>query len=188
MGIAILKSKKENHLDAVQPKWFAIYTRYKREKIVSKELTRLGVENYLPIQKLYRSYEKKKKIVELPLFSCYLFVKITKEEYRKVEDLESVVDFVNFSNNLISIPEEEIEIIRRIVGEGIELEIGKERFDEGDYVEVAKGSLNGLKGKLLKIKSKKNFLIELEKVGYNIKLEINPKDVVRVDKSVMQTV
>lgn len=179
-------SKKENHLDGQKPKWFAVYTRYKREKIVSKELSRLGIENYLPLQKFYRSYERKKKIVELPLFSCYLFVKITKQEFRKVEDLDGVVKFVNFSNNLISIPEEEVLIIKRIVGEGTELEVEEQKFEEGDYVEVIRGSLNGLKGKLLHKKSKKNFLIELDKVGYNIKLEINPKDVVRTSKSIVQ--
>lgn len=184
--MTLSSSRKENHLDTSEARWFAVYTKYKREKLVAKELSRKGIENYLPLQKIYRSYERKKKLVELPLFSCYVFVKINKQEYRIVEDVEDVVDFVHFSRNLISIPEEEIEIIRRVLGEEGSLEVESQTFEEGDLVEVIKGNLHGLKGKLLQKKGKKIFLVELEKVGYQIKLEINPKDVVKIRQRLVQ--
>ena len=67
----------ENHLDVTIPRWFAIYTRFKREKVVLEELKRKGIEAYLPLQKKVRIYGKRKRISELPLFNCYLFVTVS---------------------------------------------------------------------------------------------------------------
>lgn len=175
----------ENHLDKTEARWFAVYTRYKREKMVFKDLERKGIETYLPIQKLYKIYASKKKLVEKPLFSCYLFVKITKEQYRIVQDAEGVVDFVSFSKNLISIPENEIEIVKRIVGESLEIALEDHSYFEGDLVEVVSGTLSGLKGKLLDKKGKKNFLLQLNQIGYNLLIEINPKDIRKIDRSAL---
>jgi len=165
----------ENHLDANVPKWFAIYTRYKREKTVAKELERKGVTAYLPLQKIVRQWERKKKTVELPLISCYLFVQITKANYVKVLETENVVKFVRFSKNLISIPEAEIDLIKRIVGEGFYLEIDEGTYAEGDQVEIAKGNLMGLRGKLVSKESTNNFVIELGHLGYSFRMSVAPE-------------
>lgn len=172
----------ENHLDKTEARWFAVYTRYKREKVVCKDLERKGIETYLPLQKLYKLYARKKKLVEKPLFSCYVFVKITKDQHRFVQDAEGVVDFVRFSKNLISIPDNEIEIVKRIVGESLEIVLEDQAYHAGDAVEVVSGSLSGLKGKLLDKKGKKNFLVQLNQIGYNLLIEIKPKDIRKIDR------
>ena len=64
------------HLDNVEKKWYAIYTRNKRQKMVLKQLTEKGVEAYLPLSTHKRVYTRKIKIIQLPLISCYVFVKI----------------------------------------------------------------------------------------------------------------
>ena len=64
----------ENHLNVNEAKWFAIYTNYKREKTVKKDLDAKGITAFLPIQKVIRNYASKRKTVELPLISCYLLV------------------------------------------------------------------------------------------------------------------
>ena len=71
----------ENHLDTSEARWFAVYARYKREKVVAQRLQEKGIECYLPLQRLTRYYTRKVKQVELPLISGYLFTKITKKEY-----------------------------------------------------------------------------------------------------------
>lgn len=164
----------ENHLDDVEAKWFAIYTRYKREKVVAQRLRQKGIEVYLPLQKLTRRYVRKVKHVELPLINCYLFTKITKKEYVPVLETQDVVKFIRFSKNLISIPEAEIQVIQRVVGESIEIEVSPAEYRPGDKVEIIAGQLTGLKGKLLKKHSEKNFLIELESLGYQMLLQVDP--------------
>jgi transcription antitermination factor NusG len=102
-------------------------------------------------------------------------VKITNKEYVPVLETEHVLKFIRFSKNLISIPEAEIEIIKRVVGEGIEVEIEQgNRYKEGDEVEIVAGNLLGLKGRLISINGKKQMLVELENMGYSLRMEVEP--------------
>lgn len=165
----------ENHLDSKEPRWFAIYTNYKREKLVQSMLNQKGIHAYLPLQKVTRRYTRKIKTLELPLINCYVFVKITSKEYVPVLETEHVLKFIRFSKNLISIPEVEIEMIKRVVGEGVEVEIDQNnKHREGDSVEVVRGNLTGLRGKLVSIQGKKQMVIELDNMGYSLRMEVEP--------------
>ena len=170
----------ENHLDEQEARWFAVYTRYKREKVVRKQLEDKGIVTYLPLQKLVRRYTRKVKHVELPLISCYIFTKIKKSEYVPVLETPDVVNFVKFSKNLIAIPEEEIHILQRVVGENIEVDVDQNSYQEGDEVQIIGGQLTGLKGKLVKTDSNKNFVVELENLGYSLRMEIPGEFLIRI--------
>lgn len=178
MHMSTPQTKSENHLDSQEAKWFAVYTKYKREKLVNERLSEKGIQTYLPLQQFTRRYTRKVKQVELPLISCYIFTKITKQEYVPVLETPDVVQFVNFSRNLIAIPEEEIRTLQRVVGENIEIEVEPSAYQEGDAVEIIGGNLTGLKGKLVRKENKNRFYVELEKMGYTLQMEI-PLEVLR---------
>jgi transcription antitermination factor NusG len=164
----------ENHLHDQEARWFAVYTRYKREKTVASSLRRKGVECYLPLQKLTRHYVRKIKHVELPLINCYIFVKITKASYVKVLETQDVVRFVHFSRNLLAIPEDEINILKRIVGEITNISAEPSRFVPGAEVEIIGGQLTGLRGTLVEQQNDKNFVIELNNLGYALHMQVDP--------------
>lgn len=162
----------ENHLDISEAKWFAVYTRYKREKLVSKRLEEKGVEVFLPLQKVTRYYTRKVKHLELPLLSCYVFTRIKKSEYVPVLETMDVVGFVKIANNLISIPEKEINLLKRIVGENIEAEVIPSTLTEGDKVEVTTGPLAGLEGYLVEKRNTNKFVIALNHLGYSLCMQV----------------
>jgi len=164
----------ENHLSGNEARWFAVYTHYKREKVVAKRLKGKGIEYFLPLMQRTRRYTRKIKQVELPLINCYIFVKITKLEYVPVLETEDVLQFVRFSRNLISIPDGEIDILRRVVGENIEVEAEPGKLSTGDEVEIIGGQLTGLKGTLLEQRSDKNFVVELDNLGYSLLMQLDP--------------
>ncbi|MEM1122449.1 MAG: UpxY family transcription antiterminator [Bacteroidota bacterium] len=167
--------KVENHLDADEAKWFAVYTKYKREKVIKKEFDRQGIESYLPIQKITRVYASKRKVVELPLISCYIFVKITKSDYLRVLQTDNVVMFVRIAKNLISIPEKEMTIMRQVVGEGIPVTAERSSLQKGDSVEIIGGNLTGLFGKLVDNHGEKEVVIDLESMGYSLRMTLDAK-------------
>lgn len=162
-----------SHLHQTEARWFAVYTRSKSEKVVQRQLVNKGIENYLPLQKVTRRYTRKIKHHEIPLISCYIFVKIIKDEYVPVLETENVVNYVKTKKQLISIPEAEIEMLRRVVGEGEDVvaELGK--FTEGDPVELIGGKLTGLKGKLVEKQGKKQMVIELETIGFSLRMTVD---------------
>ena len=177
--------KHENHLDKTEARWFAVYTRFRREKLVQRILEEKGIEVYLPIQKFTRRYTRKVREVSIPLFSCYVFVKIVQDQYIKVLETENVVRFIQFKKNLIAIPEKEIEIVRRVVGESIPIAVTEEYWQQGDQVEVIAGQLTGLKGKLIHQNGKQKFVIELEKMGYGLQMELDSKYLRKVGAEVL---
>ena len=163
-----------NQLDERQERWFAVYTRFKREKLVYQRLQEKGIHAFLPLQNLTRQYASRKRSVQLPLISCYVFTRITKKDYVRVLETLDVVNFVKFSQNLIAIPEHEIHLLQRVVGEDLEVEVDPSGYREGDEVEIIGGNLTGIRGILLKQNSDKNFLIELNHIGYSLRIQVHP--------------
>ncbi|MCB0704445.1 MAG: UpxY family transcription antiterminator [Saprospiraceae bacterium] len=170
VGISI-----ENHLHQEEYRWFAVNTRYKGEKMAFRQLSRKGIHAYIPLQQVVRQYTRKIKRVELPLISCYVFVRITRKEYVQVLETEQVVDFVRFSQNLISIPEAEIDLMKRVLGEGWEVEIEPGVFSLGDEVEIIAGNLTGLRGRLLDNPDRSQVEICLEHLGYTLRMSVDQK-------------
>ncbi len=162
----------ENHLDDLQAKWFAVYTHYKREKVVAKYLKQSGIQQYLPLQFVTRRYARKIKKVELPLINQYVFTKITKKEYLKVLQCPNVLGFVKFSNNLISIPEAEIELLKRVLGEAENVQVDNRPFQIGDQVEVIGGNLTGLQGILIKKENNQYLSVHLTNIGLALNVSI----------------
>jgi len=163
-----------NHLHASEFRWFAVHTRSKSEKFVQRMLSRKGIHAYLPLQKLLRRYTRSTRLVEKPLINSYVFVKIIKNQYVPVLETENVAGFVKFSKNMISIPEEEIEILRRITLEdGLEIEAIPSQFSEGDSVEISAGNLMGMKGRIIKLEGKRKLQVELGHLGYSLLITID---------------
>lgn len=176
-----MSNTKENHLHDTEYRWFAVYVQSRSEKVVFRRLKAKGINAYLPLQKLVRTYGSRKRTVEIPLITCYVFVKITKAEYVKVLETEGVVAFVKIVQNLISIPEAEIETMRKLLGEGWNVEqVNTNEWKEGDTVEISKGRLVGTRGKLIDVNGKKTFTIELETLGVGLAIEVDKDLLVKV--------
>jgi len=171
------------HISNDERKWFAIYTRFKREKMVFKQLLDKNIEAYLPLRTVKRVYTRKIKKIELPLISCYVFVKIFHSEYFTVLSTQDVVNFVKFSHELLAIPEREINILKAITGENIEVEATELKPEVGDDIEICFGSLYGLKGKLVDHHNDKNVVIELEQMGFSMRMHVDPQYLKIINKS-----
>jgi transcription antitermination factor NusG len=171
---AIIALKEpENHLDKLESRWFAIRTRFKSEKLALKQLTQNGISAYLPIRNMTRRYNRKIRHVELPLINSFVFVKIRQTEYNTVLETEYVAGFLRFGKNLLSIPEQQIDLIKRLLGEKIEIVVEQTGFIKGDWVEVTAGPLLGMTGQLVMIHGKERVLVELLNSGYTLQIAID---------------
>ncbi len=161
-----------NQLHPSEARWFAVRTNYKREKLVKQLLERKGIANYLPLRQVTRRYTRKVRTLELPLISCYVFVKIVRSQYVPVLETPDVLGFVKMRKDLLAIPDEEIELLRRIAGEGIEVVADPAQYCEGDRVEIIGGNLTGLQGRLVAIDGSRVFVVELEHIGYSLRMHV----------------
>jgi len=170
---------KENFfLKKNENKWYAIYTRPRAEKQVYERLVEAEIETFLPLQKTYRMWSDRKKLVEKPLISSYVFVKTNNHDFPKVYKTQGVVKFVTFEGTPASIPQKQIDNLRLLINSDAEIEISSEKFAPGDNVEVVSGSLIGLTGELIKIGSRNRVVVRIDRLDQNLILKI-PKAFLR---------
>lgn len=164
----------ENHLHPSEKRWFAVYTKFKSEKYVVEKLKKKGITAYLPLIHKTKRYTRKVKHYQVPLINCYAFVFIDKFEYVKTLETEYLLKFIKQGKNLISIPQHEMDLLDRIVNSENLTMAEPLGFEVGKSVEIINGQLTGLKGKVIGQKNKKEFVVELNSVGIQLKLNINP--------------
>ncbi len=138
-----------NFLDNKNKEWYVIITRPRWEKKVGANLTDLGVENLVPLQKQLRQWSDRKKWVEVPVFMTYAFVRCTAKERMKVYEAEGISRFLSIGGVLSKVSEAEIDRINRLLDYGKKIELEKlsaNIFSKGEEVEVISGNLRGLRG------------------------------------------
>jgi transcription antitermination factor NusG len=146
--------------------WLAVYTKPRLEKKIDTVLIRKGVNSWCPVQKSERQWSDRKKIIEEPLFRSYVFVHIDATERGKVLSTEGVLNFVHYLGKPAIIRDEEIDLIRKYLGEkGAALSvISEEGFQEEMKVVVDHGVFMGNEGTVVRGGKKKVF-VRLESLG-----------------------
>lgn len=155
-----------------EDKWYAIYTKPRAEKQVHQRLSEAGVECFLPLQKTYRQWSDRKKLIEKPLLSSYVFVKTRPKIFPVVYNVNGVVRFVSFEGHPVAIPQKQIDNLRLLINSDAEIEVSTERFAQGDSVEVVSGALIGLTGELIKMGTRNRFVVRIDKLEQNLILKI----------------
>ena len=155
-----------------EDKWYALYTRPRAEKLVYQRLVEEGIETFLPLQKTYRMWSDRKKLVEKPLLSSYIFVKTNKKNFPRVYKVNGIVKFISFEGQPVSIPQKQIDNLRLLINSDAEIEVTTEKFAQGDNVEVVNGALIGLTGELIKIGSKNRVVVRIDRLDQNLILKI----------------
>ncbi len=153
--------------------WYVVYTKPRNEKKVSQELDKQGIVHYLPLVKTLRQWSDRKKKVEIPLFNSYVFVFVSSKEYFSVLKVVGVVKFITFSGKAVTIPEKQIDAIKKTLQHELEMEATTEIFKIGQKIEIIEGILAGINGEIITISGKNKFLLRIENIGYSLLITIN---------------
>ena len=168
-GYIVVKEKDKE----LETKWYAVYTRPRFEKQVLKELLDQGIEAYLPLIKTMRQWSDRKKMVEIPLFSSYVFVHIDRRYYDQVLQTHGVVKYITFEGKAATIPANQIDNLKIIVDSNEKVETTWETRRKGDKVVVTAGSLKGLKGELITEGNRKKVLVRIQGIDQNLTVEVH---------------
>jgi transcription antitermination factor NusG len=157
------------------PKWYALYTRPRHEKVVQQQLNAKALESYLPLYESVRRWNDRQKTLELPLFPGYLFVHIPFSTRLRVLTVPGVVSLVSFRGQPASVTDEEIQAIRTSVAER-----AAEPYPylvKGKCIRIASGPLKGLKGIVVRRKGKLRAVISIESIMKSFAVEVDAADV-----------
>lgn len=130
--------------------WYALQTRSRHEKRVAAELSEKGVEVFLPLVRDVRRWSDRRKLVEMPLFSCYVFLRATLTPMTRASAVQvpGVLSFVGFNHTPSVIPSAQIENIQAVLA-GKHACSAHEFLRVGQRVRIRGGSLNGIEGILV---------------------------------------
>ena len=167
------------------PHWYAISTKARHEKKVYQRLVDKDVTVYLPLQKVYRKWSDRYKLVEEPLFSCYVFVRISLRERLKVLQTDGVVRLVSFNGIPATIPDSQFEAIKRVMEERSDVE-KIDYLTPGSRVEVIQGSLKGIQGMLVEIKNSHRLVLRIDSIMQAIAVDIDYRDVKVIEEEMAE--
>jgi transcription antitermination factor NusG len=153
-------------MQADEKHWYALYTAPRAEKKVSARFSEAGIEHYLPLKTVKRKWSDRIKEVIVPVVHGYIFVHITKTEFRSVLGIYGAISFVREHNEPAIIPQPQMDTLRFMCDFSDEpVEITQEALTPGEAITITKGPLQGLIGELVQVKGKHKVIIRIEKFG-----------------------
>ena len=100
-------------------RWYAAYTCPRHEKYVARQLDERCIDTFVPLYRSLRRWKDRRTQIELPLFPGYVFVHFNLEQRLRILELPGVVRLVSFNGQPATLPEYEIETLRK----GLDLQI-----------------------------------------------------------------
>jgi transcription antitermination factor NusG len=150
-----------------EKKWYVVFTKTHCEKKVADTLSKKGIENYYPLNKVLKHGIDRKKIAHAPLFPSFVFVRISIDEQLKVRQTAGVLNFVFWLNKPAIIRDKEIDIIRKFLSEHGFVKLEKTDAHFSDVVKINPVPLIEQEGKVISMNGKTIKMI-LPSLGYQM--------------------
>lgn len=156
--------------------WCALYTRYQHEKVIAETLKEKGFEVVLPLYESVRRWNDRNKVLSLPLFPCYVFVRGGVTRRLDVLKTPGVNMILTQGNKVATIPDAEIDAVRKAV-------TGPHRVEPhpflkcGERARIKRGVLVGVEGILIRKKNLCRLVLSVDMVAQSVAIEIDACDV-----------
>ena len=154
--------------------WYAVYTKPRSEKKLAERLQEQGIESFLPIRKTLKQWSDRKKMVDKPLISSYVFVNIFQHNYFEVLNTPGAVRYIWFCGKPAVIPETQIKTLKLILSQEVDIDCVSTTLPRGTVVKVVSGPLKELTGELVNYAGKHKVVIRIDHVEKAILLTISP--------------
>jgi transcription antitermination factor NusG len=158
--------------------WYGLHTQSRHEKVVAQRLQEKGVTTFLPLVTEVRRWSDRKKAVELPLFSCYVFAKFVpnRAERLRVLRVDGVFGLVGARGEGAPIPDEQIDAVRHLVE--AEIPWSSHPFLKiGQRVRIRSGALNGVEGVLVQRNGDRTLVISVDAIQRSLAVRVEGYEV-----------
>lgn len=162
------------HFQSDANQWFALRTRSRHEKKVAAEITAKGISAFLPMMTQRSRWSDRYKIVELPLFPGYVFVRTDSSPESRVSVLRTfgAVNFIGNGGRGTPIPDEQINSIRSILEQGVEFSLHP-YLSVNQRVRIRGGSLDGVEGVLLAKNPDQSLVVSIDLIQRSVAIRVS---------------
>ncbi|MFZ5447628.1 MAG: transcription termination/antitermination protein NusG [Thermodesulfobacteriota bacterium] len=164
---------------AISLPWYIVHTCSRHECKVSSGLTKKGFEVFLPTVKVRSRRRDRLRMIEVPLFSGYLFLHsdLKDFDYYHVLRQEGVVRILGVNGQCTPVPEETVKSIRILVNSGQPISPWPKLLP-GRRVRIIEGPLAGASGSILRLKKgKSRLVVSVDLLGRSLCAELSEESV-----------
>ena len=148
--------------------WYVIYTKPKWEKRVADQLTQLGVNCYCPLIKTTKQYSDRKKTLEVPLFSNYVFVQLADKDRNLVFLSRGAIRYLYWLGKHAIVKDKEISTIKEWLTEDAAISISQ--YNVGETIKVNSGPFLNHDA-VIKEVTNSHYILILESLGCVLKIK-----------------
>ena len=146
--------------------WYAVRTFSRAEKRVVERLHNKGIEAYVPLRVEKRKWSDRIKLVETPLITCYVFVRVNAARMIDVLRTQGVVGFIREDNAPVVVPDVQMEnFMRSVASIPQKMSFTTDVIKEGEPIIVKQGPLAGMKGEMVEYAHGHRLIIRLNSIG-----------------------
>jgi len=129
-------------------RWYALHVRSNYEMAVATRLNELGVEQYLPLNKIAKVSQRNKFPFGPPLFPGYVFSFMDLHAGPRLYSIPGIIRVLGYGGRATPIEESDIAMVRSITQSQLPVE-SIPYFQSGDRICLTAGPLAGVSGTFL---------------------------------------
>jgi transcriptional antiterminator NusG len=154
------------------PRWYAIATKPRHEKVVNEQLQLGSIDCFLPVIKTISRWKDRRVAIERPIFPGYVFTRIDLLERTRLYTVPGILRIVSFNGKPAPIDDSEIEGVRLCLTRG--RSPTPYPFPAlGDRVCVVSGALQGLRGVVVRNKKQYRIVVSVHLIHQSVSVEID---------------
>ncbi|MDR3180586.1 MAG: UpxY family transcription antiterminator [Prevotellaceae bacterium] len=163
-----------------EEKWYVLYTAPRAEKQVAQRLKKESISTFLPLHLSPRRWSDRIKLIEIPLFSSYIFIHTMESLLHRTIVLQGVSHVVYYDGKPAVVRESEIAAIRQFLEQARAKELN---YQPDEKVLIACGPLKNISGKIKKV-GKTHIVLHLEQIGLTVTVAADQIKKIQKDKNI----
>lgn len=161
--------------DAFSGDWFAVRVRSNFERTTAVSLKTRGIQCFLPLYKARRQWSDRVKVVDLPLFTGYVFCRLQERRFLPVLETPGVIQVVGRGPQPVPVEDHEMNALHRIVGSGKDAQPWP-YLVVGQRVRMRTGALRDIEGILTKADGRDRVVVNVELLQRSVAVSVERID------------
>ncbi len=161
-----------------EPAWFAVRVRPNHERTAERSLHGLGLEAYLPVQRVRRRWSDRIKEIESVLFPGYVFCRFGYSDRMRVLNSAGVRSIVTNGKDPLPVDDSEIAAVRALLRSGRRI-LPSPYMQIGQRVVIRDGPLASLRGVVVRAKDAWRVVVSVDAINCSIAIEVDSAAVAR---------
>lgn len=160
------------------PLWYVLHTKSRFENVVHEGLLKKRIEVFLPKITVQSKRRDRRKMIRVPLFPGYVFVKTNLHPHHHLEVVKTAgaVRLIGSKKGPVPVPDETIDSLKIMVSTDFPVTTGQ-RLQKGDRVMVVSGPFAGVVGTFVRYRGQGRVIVNVEALGQHAGVEVSDDDI-----------